>query len=133
MKPVGLSRDSGWMAGARKTFRISTAAAWEFLLSDKAVRVWLGGLPESKLAKRVDYRLADGTHGRVTVFEPGSHLRMTWTPPSYPRPSILQVRVMATGDKAVIAFHQEHLPDQAARAGRKAFFQQVLDQFEEMI
>ena len=129
MKPKGLSKDAGWMAGARRTFSITPPDAWKVITSEEALRLWLGDLPGFRLAKGAPYTLADGTHGRVTTFAAGSHFRMTWQPADYPRPTILQVRIIPSGDKTVIAFHQEHLPDAGARAERKAHFQRVLDRF----
>lgn len=132
MKPKGLSKDSGWMVGARRTFPVPVEAAWKLVLSDEGMRAWLGDLPGFKLAKGAEFRQPDGTHGRVTVFIPGSHLRLTWRANDYPRPSIIQVRVIPTGENTVIAFHQEHLPDKAARDERGEHFRRALDSLSEL-
>jgi uncharacterized protein YndB with AHSA1/START domain len=133
MKPTGLSKDSGWMVGARRTFPISPSNTWKLVLSEEGIRAFLGDLPGFKLAKGAKYRLPDGTHGEVTTFIPGSHIRLTWQPNGYLRSSILQVRVISSGEKTTIAFHQEQLPDAAAREERDEFFRQALDRLEELI
>lgn len=126
MTPIGLTKDVGWQVGVRKTFAISPAAAWELITSEEGMRAWLGELPGFQPDKGAAYQLDDGTHGEITVYEPGSHLRLTWLPPGYSRSAIIQVRVIPNGEKTVIGFHQEHLPDADARVERKAFFKQAV-------
>lgn len=36
--------------------------------------------------------------------------------------SLIQVRVLPQGERAVVAFHQEQLPDEVAREQRRAAF-----------
>lgn len=126
-RPVGLTRDTGYQIGVRRTLPIPLEAAWETVISPAGLAVWLGE-PDSPLRKGAQYRLADGTQGEVRVFKPGSHIRLTWQPEGWTRASTIQVRVIPTsGDRTVIAFHQEHLPDSAAREDRRAHFRAALD------
>ncbi len=85
------------------------------------------------LAKNAVYRLADGTSGRVSVYEPNSHLRMTWQPPAWSRPSIMQLRVIPNGERTTILFHQEHLPGPNEREERRAHYSAALDNLERII
>jgi uncharacterized protein YndB with AHSA1/START domain len=133
MKPAGLSKDSGWIVGARRTFPVSPSKAWKLVLSDNGIRAWLGDLPDFIPVKGAAYRLKDGTHGEVTTFIPGSHIRLTWQPNGYPRASILQVRVIPSGGKTTIAFHQEQLPEATARAERGEHFRRALDELGKLI
>ncbi len=121
------------MVGARRTFTVSPGDAWKTLLSEEGVSAWLGELPGFKLAQGAAYQLPDGTRGKVTVFTPGSHLRLTWQRAGYLRAAIMQVRVIPSGEKTTIAFHQEHLPDAAERAERGEYFRQALDRLAELI
>ncbi|GAB4214666.1 MAG: hypothetical protein OHK0022_53520 [Roseiflexaceae bacterium] len=127
-RSTGQTRDTGFQVGVRRTLSIPPADAWQLLTSQQGARLWLGDLPEAGLAQGVSYRLEDGTSGAVTVFEPGSHLRLTWQPPGWARPSVIQVRVLPSGERTTVAFHQEHLPSPAEREQRRAFYTSVLDQ-----
>ncbi|MDK2980660.1 MAG: hypothetical protein PWQ55_1007 [Chloroflexota bacterium] len=127
---IGLTRDSGWQVGVRKTLPIDPEKAWRFLLSDEIVRIWLGAPPPMALQPGAAFSLPDGTQVAVTVLKPGSHLRLRFQPREYLRAAIIQVRIIPSGQNTVFAFHQEQLPDRFARQDRKYHFQQALDDFE---
>ena len=132
-RPVGLTKDVGWEVGARRTFPIQLEAAWRLITTPEGLNTWLGS-PKGDLGSKGDqYTLPDGTTGAIRVFKPNSHLRLTWYPPGWPRASTIQVRVVPSGEKTVIAFHQEHLPGPEEREERRVFFKNALDQLEEMI
>ncbi len=114
----------------RKTLPIEPEKAWRFLLSNEIVRIWLGATPPMALQPGAPFTLPDGAQVAVTVLKPGSHLRLRYQPPSYPRAAIIQVRIIPSGENTVFAFHQEQLPDRQARQDRKYHFQQALDDFE---
>lgn len=128
MNSTGKTKSDGWQIGARRTFSIDVQTAWERITSVEGRRIWLGDLLDLQPARRVCFRLADVTRGMFTVFQPLSHLRLSWQPVGYERPSIIQVCMIPSGDKTVIAFHQEQLPDETARLERQAFFQQAIIQ-----
>jgi hypothetical protein len=94
------------------------------------MRCWLGDVKDFTWEIKAAYALPDGTHGEVRVFKPHSHVRLTWFPLAYPRASTIQVRVISKDDRAILVFHQEHLPDQQARKDRRAFFRIALDKIE---
>jgi uncharacterized protein YndB with AHSA1/START domain len=114
-RPAGQTRDAGWEIGARRTLPVEAEQLWALLVAPEGRRLWLGETPGLELAQGAAYRLDDGTSGRVTVFKPGSHMRLTWHPPGWPRPSIIQVRALPSKAGAVLAFHQEHLPGPGER------------------
>ena len=127
-KPVGLTKDAGWQIGARRTFPIDLETAWQLIISPNGLETWLGA-PAGQIHEQGGlYQLADGTTGEIRVYKPKSHLRLTWHPPDWPRPTTIQVRVIPSGEKTVIAFHQEHLPGPEAREDRRAYFKNALDQ-----
>ncbi len=45
-KTVGLTKDVGWKFGLRKTFPYSQEYLWDFMFSDKGLKIWLGELSE---------------------------------------------------------------------------------------
>ncbi|MFN8379584.1 MAG: SRPBCC domain-containing protein [Anaerolineae bacterium] len=132
-KPIGLTHDAGWEIGARRTVELTPAEAWALLTSPRGLRCWLGEAEDWKLEPGATYHLPDGTSGTVRVVS-DSHLRMTWQPPGWDRASTIQVRAIATSrNRAVISFHQEHLPDPDARSERSAFFHAALDALETLV
>lgn len=133
MTPTGLTKDSGWQIGVRRTLSLDYEAAWELLTSERGVTLWLGPISEIDLAEKGRYILTNGMRGQIRVFKPYSHLRLTWQPPGWPRPSTIQMRVIPKGEKTVIAFHQEQMPGETARIERRAYYQSVLDSLSGMI
>ncbi len=132
-KPVGLTKDVGWQIGVRRTLDIPLTVAWQFLISTEGVNLWLGESAGVEWTKGAQYELVDGSTGEVRVFKPESHVRITWHPADWERASTIQVRVMPSGDRTVIVFHQEHLPDATAREQRRQHFASALDKIEVML
>jgi uncharacterized protein YndB with AHSA1/START domain len=91
------------------------------------VRAWLGGGAGVEWEPGRTYALADGAAGEVRVVSPGSHLRLTWRPAGWERASLIQVRVLPAARGATLSFHQEHLPDAAARERRREHFAAAQD------
>ena len=130
-RAVGQTADTGFQIGTQRTLPIPVDQAWQLLTSPDGVRAWLGAAPSLKWEKGEKYALKDGSSGEVRVFNPGSHLRITWQPEGWPRASTIQVRAIPSGEaKTVISFHQEHLPGATERDERRQFFAAALDALE---
>ncbi len=132
-KVIGLTRDVGYQVGVRKTLPLTLEEGWRLVTSPAGIAQWLGEIVEGELDVGAKYLLASGVSGELRVLQRQSHLRLTWKPVSWRRASTIQVRVIPKGEKCTIAFHQEHLPDSAARDKRKRFFQAVLAHWEEKL
>jgi uncharacterized protein YndB with AHSA1/START domain len=128
---AGKTERAGYQAGARRTFEISPARAWRLLTSPAGKRIWLGSR-SAALRPGSSFRLPGGVEGKLRVFSPGSHLRLAWRPEAWPRASTLQVRVIPSGDRSVIAFHQENMPSASARRSRLRDFQAILASLQSM-
>jgi uncharacterized protein YndB with AHSA1/START domain len=126
-RAVGQTADAGFNVGAQRRLSITPEDAWRLVTSPEGVRAWLGDAPGFALEKGVEYTTADGASGVVRVARPGSHLRVTWQPPGWVRPSTIQLRVMAEGEKTTISLHQEHLPGAAEREERRRHLKAALD------
>ncbi|MDB4948455.1 MAG: hypothetical protein JWM27_1104 [Gemmatimonadetes bacterium] len=126
-RSVGRTKTAGWQVGARRTLDLNAEEAWRLVTSADGVRAWLGERPAAELEPGARYRLSDGSEGEVRVWSPGSHLRLTWQPPGWERASTIQLRVLGSGARAVVALHQEHLPDERTREARRTFFAGALD------
>ncbi|HEX2209619.1 MAG TPA: SRPBCC domain-containing protein [Longimicrobium sp.] len=133
-RAVGQTAAAGFNIGVQRTVPLSAHDAWRLLTSPDGVRAWLGGAPKLQWEKGERYTLEDGSGGEVRVFEPGSHLRITWGPEGWPRASTIQVRVTPSGErKSVITLHQEHLPGAAEREERRRFFEAALEALQEKV
>jgi uncharacterized protein YndB with AHSA1/START domain len=115
IKPTGLTKDTGFQFGIRKTFDIELQHAWQFLVSDEGIHLWLGEVEGMRLEKGAAYQTADGTNGKVRIVNPRVNIRLTWQPKGWAQPSTLQVRVIPAGTKTIISFHQENLEGEEAR------------------
>jgi len=129
-RQIGQTKDVGFQVGARRTFDISMEKAWQLVISKKGLQIWLGDINDFEFGKDTTYKTSGGITGEIRVFKPNSHLRITWFPPSWPRASTIQVRVISAGKKTTISFHQEHLPGANERQERLEFFKNVLNEFE---
>jgi hypothetical protein len=124
---VGKTRDTGWQIGLRRTLAYPADQVWGWMLSSSGADHWLGPGADLNWEEGKDYNLQDGTTGEIRVYIPGSHFRITRQPTDYARPSTIQVRVIERGDKTLLAFHEEHLPDAEERQRRKTHYLQVIE------
>jgi len=121
-KPVGLTKDVGFEAGARKTFGIDGERLWRFVVSARAQAI-LGQADEGLEAESPG----------VTTFVEGSHYRRRGVGPSG-RMSVLQVRVISGKDgKAAIALHAEKLASTQEREQTLERFKTALQSFAEAL
>lgn len=132
-RPVGFTKDTGWQIGVRRTLSLKPDDAWAWLTSESGLRAWLGRIDSSALERGKEYALEDGSHGEVRVYSHRSHLRITRNPGDWKRDSTVQVRVIPKGDRSVVSFHEENLPNQEERIARRQHYRSVLDWLEEFI
>lgn len=133
--PTGLTRETGWQIGLRRTLPIPAPVLWDWMLSAEGLAVWLGDVTDFQMESGKDYQLEDGTVGQIRVFQPGSHWRMTRLPPDdlYPRASVMQIRILDVEDKSTLVFHEEHLPSQQERLSRKEFYLLVIEKINQRL
>lgn len=127
-RATGEARDAGFQIGVRKTVSAPPGAVWRWVTSPDGVRTWLGAGRVPDLVEGESYTLEDGSTGEVRVVKPGSHVRLTWHPAGWPRPSTIQLRADAHDDpdRTVVSLHQEHIPGPAERETRRARFKEAL-------
>jgi uncharacterized protein YndB with AHSA1/START domain len=126
LREFGQRRDAGFEIGVQRTVPLSADEAWRRLTGPDGVRAWLGDAPSLRLEVGEAYRLADGTAGEVRIVAEGERVRITRHPNGWARASTIQIRVTPKGEKSVIAFHEENLPDAEAREARRAHFQEAI-------
>ncbi len=131
-KPVGLTKDTGWQFGLRKTLPYPQEYLWDFMFSAKGLRIWLGVLDEELEIKKA-YKTQKGIEGFVSVFTPYSHIRMKWKKKDWENISTVQVRIMGNQEKATISFHQDNLVDNDQRAEMKLHWNKKMAEIEKAI
>jgi hypothetical protein len=131
-KSVGLTKAVGWQFGLRKTFPYSHEYLWDFMFSDKGLKIWLGELKEELEIKKA-YKTKEGIEGLVRAFIPHSHIRMNWKKKNWENISIVQVRVIGNQEKASISFHQEKLLDNNQREEMDLYWNKKMIEIEKMI
>jgi uncharacterized protein YndB with AHSA1/START domain len=132
-KPVGLTKDVGYQIGIRRTINSTVDEVWSFLTSPEGISIWLGSGTISVLDVKIKYQLDDGSNGEIRVYKPNSHLRLTWNPQDWTKPSTIQLRVIPNKTRTTIAFHQENLPNSEQREKRRAFYKSAIDQIEKAL
>lgn len=131
-KQIGKTKDVGFQFGIRKTFSISTVKVWEFLFSEKGLKIWLGNL-NNELEIKKEYITDNGTEGLIRVFKPNSHIRLSWKPKHWENRSTIQIRVIDNEDKTTVAIHHENLLNSEQRVEMKLYWNKIMTQISEAL
>ncbi len=67
-----------------------------------------------------------GITGFVRVFNPNSHVRMSWKSKSWANTSTLQIRIIKLEEKTTIAIHQEKLLNLGQRDEMKKYWTEIM-------
>ncbi|KAB8167307.1 SRPBCC domain-containing protein [Streptomyces sp. 3MP-14] len=121
--PTGLTRDAGWQIGVSRTLPHPPAAVWDFLTGPAGLAHWLG--PGATLPTEVGARYAtdgDGPSGELRGYRPGERVRLTADDTTVQ----FTLRPAREGAATSLTFHQERLPDAAARERQRAHWKAVL-------
>lgn len=120
MSPVGLTKDTGWQAGARRTLACSVAVLWAWVVSPEGQ----GALGPG--TTRDDREPLGPNSPGVTTFVPGSHYRR-----KVPRCGTLatfQVRVLPAATGATLALMYQHLTGPEDRQAALEEFERALEE-----
>jgi uncharacterized protein YndB with AHSA1/START domain len=129
-KVVGQTKDAGFQIGVRKTVAVPIEAVWNFLFSEAGLSCWLGNISFENFELGKPYKTEEEIEGKVNVFKPGSHIRVTWKPKHWTNASNLQIRVIASKGKTTISFHQDKLLDSKQRDEMKKYWDTVMFKIE---
>jgi len=116
IKTVGQTKDTGWQFGVRKSVPFNLNEVWDFLFSEKGIKIWLKGADKE-----------------FSTFKQHSHLRTKWKLNGWSNEATLQMRVIANKDKTTIAFHIEKLLDEKQREETKIYWDKVIEAITEQI
>lgn len=132
-KVVGQTKDAGFQIGVRKTFAVPVETVWNYLFSEKGLSTWLGEISLESFELGKPYQTKEGIEGKVNVFKPSSHIRLTWKPKHWSNTSALQIRVIPSKEKTTISFHQDKLLDSKQREEMKKYWEEVIEKIENKI
>ncbi|RFU87806.1 SRPBCC domain-containing protein [Streptomyces triticagri] len=127
MTPTGLTQDAGWQIGVSRTLPYPPAVVWDFIASADGIALWLGEGAELPAAPRkgTPFVNAAGESGEIRSYRPGDRIRATLGS------TTVQVTVSearsSDGTRAVLGFHQEHLPSAHERERRRDHWQSAMD------
>ena len=125
----GETADAGFEIGVQKTLPLPAAKVWEFMTSKPGLKLWLGEVQGLRWRKGETYQTSEGTTGEVRVVRPGERIRVTWKPEHWKKPSTVQVTFVASAEnKTSVRFHQENLPDGAAREEMRGRWKRSLEE-----
>ena len=110
---TGLTKDSGWEMGVRRTVAADLPTVWAYL-TGAGLRTWLGVDELPPMRSRTEHR----------------RLRFEWTPEGAAAPTILQLTVLEAKTGTTIAFHQERLTGREQRKQMLTHWHGVLEQLE---
>ena len=108
-KVVGQTRDAGFQIGVRKTVAVPAETVWNFLFSEAGLSIWLGKMSLENFELGKLFKTEEEIEGKLSVFKPNSHIRLTWKPKHWTNTSALQIRVIPSREKTTIRFHQNKL------------------------
>ncbi|MTD13157.1 SRPBCC domain-containing protein [Nakamurella sp. YIM 132087] len=126
---TGLTRDAGWEIGVRSTVPYPAAVVWELLTSTDGLALWLGTPVDGALPtdRGEGFVLDGGASGEIRSYHPGYRIRLTLQDAGGPD-STIQLTLDDRDDRTGIGFHQERLPDAAARDRQRTHWKHVTDQ-----
>jgi hypothetical protein len=126
-KEIGRTKDVGFQFGIRKSFSLHANDLWDFIFSEKGIRIWLGDL-DTSLSINQHFTTSNGIEGFIRIFKPFSHIRLKWKKKDWTNFSTVQVRIIPIAEKkSTVSFHQEHLLNSAQRLEMKNYWSAVLD------
>lgn len=131
-KAVGQTATAGVQIGVRRTFAVSAEEAWNHLLSEPGLRLWLGAVDAISIEPKHRFESEEGITGEFRIVKPFQQIRLTWKKREWQKPSTLQIRLLSNAaGKTTISFHQEHLSDLRVREEMKRHWEAVLEEIKE--
>ena len=131
-RAIGETAAEGFQIGVTRVLDIEPEEAWRLMTEEPGRSLWLGKT-EKMPRQGESYNTSEGTTGRVTSFTEGRHVRLTWQPHGWSKPSSLQFYVLPTGGKTSFRFHQERLTSANQREEMRIRWQAVLDRLGKLI
>ena len=130
-RQVGKTRDAGWQIGVSRTVHVDLDTAWDFLISQPGIAIWLGSGVEPPLRVGDGYVTDAGVRGEVRSVRERDRVRMTWQPPDRSKAATLQVALRQAATGCTFRFHAERLADSDERERMRSHLKAIAGRLEE--
>jgi activator of HSP90 ATPase len=123
---VDKTKNLGFQYSIRKTFPIPVDRFWEFLLSEQGISIWLGTINFADFELNKSFKTQEGIEGKITTFKPDCHFRMSWKPPHWEKPSIIEIRITNNKGRAAMVIHQTRFFEFEKRGEMKIYWDAII-------
>lgn len=127
-KVVGLTKNVGFQFSITKTYAVSVNKAWDFLLSESGVSMWLGYINFNDFELNNPLITKAGLEAKITIFKADSHLRLAWKPAHWDNVSFIEIRVLTNKGRAKLGLLHTHMTSVAQRTEVKAYWTKIFDE-----
>ena len=109
---IGLTKDSGWQFGVRKTLPSNLEHLWDLFFSEKGLKYW---------SEEVDQNFS--------TFKEYSHIRTKWKHVGFEENANLQIRFIPNKnrDKTTISIHIDQLKNENQREEAKRYWSKIIE------
>ena len=126
-KAVGLTKNVGFQFSITKTCAVSPDVAWDFLLSETGIALWLGDIDYNDFELHKPMITKAGIDAKITIFRADSHIRLAWKPAHWPNNSFIEIRVLINKSRAKLGLLHTHMISVEQRAEIKAYWQPIME------
>lgn len=108
---IGLTKDSGWQFGVRKTFPTNLESIWKLFFSEDGLKYW-----------------SEGVEQDFSTFKEHSHIRTKWKQVGSKESASLQIRFIPSQkcDKTTISIHVDQLKNENQRKEAKKYWTKII-------
>jgi activator of HSP90 ATPase len=132
-KVVGLTKNVGFQFSITKTCAVSVDAAWDFLLSESGIAIWLGSINFDDFELNHPLTTKAGIEAKITIFKADSHLRLAWKPAHWDNISFIEIRVLTNKGRAKLGLLHTHMMNLEQREEVKIYWDRVFQQMDDEI
>jgi activator of HSP90 ATPase len=132
-KVVGLTKNVGFQFSITKTCAVSVDAAWDFLLSESGIAIWLGSINFDDFELNHALTTKAGIEAKITIFKPDSHLRLAWKPAHWDNISFIEIRVLTNKGRAKLGLLHTQMMNIGQREEVKIYWNEVFQQMDKAL
>ena len=132
-KAVGLTKNVGFQFSITKTCTVLPDVAWDFILSETGIAIWLGDIDFDDFELQKPMITKAGIEAKITIFKADSHIRLAWKPAHWPNNSFIEIRVLINKSRAKLGLLHTHMISVEQRAEVKAYWHPIMEKMGETL
>jgi activator of HSP90 ATPase len=125
-KVVGLTKNVGFQFSITKTCAVSVDTAWDFLLSESGIALWLGDIYFDDFELNNPLTTKAGIEAKIMIFKADSHLRLAWKPKHWDNNSFIEIRILTNKGRAKLGLLHTHMTSIEQREEVKAYWAKII-------